>query len=411
MQPKPKNGGDGLYWLIALILIFTGAGAPIGVLMLVLKLLGGEKRHNRQAYYTQEQAGPVGARTTGWAPVPPRYSTPPQNARAWEPQPQPARPQAPAQPPKSPSEQALASREKTAKALIAAGAGVSVLFGLGALSIPSEVLPYLLQGSLRWALNEFLDGIPLLCFLAAGLGTLAVGLRRRRQVRRFRAYLAMIGNRKMISISSLTSATGLSPSTVREDLATMLDCGVLPQGFLDYGGDRLILSGEGLLEEEEPPKKAAPEPPKESPENAILEEIRDVNRMIDNEKLSAQIDRIGVITARILDFQRSHPEKAPQLHSFLSYYLPTTLKILRAYAQLEDQEVSGANITSAMHRIEGMMDKVVEGFEKQLDLLFQGDAMDITADVEVLERMLAMDGLSSGQEGSSSGQGGITLTL
>ena len=81
----------------------------------------------------------------------------------------------------------------------------------------------------------------------------------------------------------------------------------------------------------------------------------------------------------------------------MSYYLPTTLKILRAYGQLESQEISGENITSAMERIEGMMDKVVEGFEKQLDQLFQGDAMDITADVEVLERMLAKDGLSSNQ--------------
>lgn len=77
----------------------------------------------------------------------------------------------------------------------------------------------------------------------------------------------------------------------------------------------------------------------------------------------------------------------------MSYYLPTTLKILRAYGQLEDQEISGENIAAAMERIEGMMDKVVDGFEKQLDLLFQGDAMDITADVEVLERMLAKDGL------------------
>lgn len=86
----------------------------------------------------------------------------------------------------------------------------------------------------------------------------------------------------------------------------------------------------------------------------------------------------------------------------MSYYLPTTLKILRAYGQLEDQEVSGENITAAMHRIEGMMDKVVEGFEKQLDQLFQTDAMDITTDVEVLERMLSKDGLSS-QEGLTLG--------
>ena len=55
----------------------------------------------------------------------------------------------------------------------------------------------------------------------------------------------------------------------------------------------------------------------------------------------------------------------------------------------------GENITAAMKRAEGMMDKVVEGFEKQLDQLFQGDALDITTDVEVLERMLSKDGLSS----------------
>ena len=149
----------------------------------------------------------------------------------------------------------------------------------------------------------------------------------------------------------------------------------------------------------DPPKeeeKPAQEEPAEDPQNAILEEIRAINADIDNPKLNQQIDRIGVITAKVFEYQRSHPQKSNQLHSFLSYYLPTTLKILRAYAQLEDQEVDGENISAAMERIEGMMDKVVEGFEKQLDQLFQGDALDITADVEVLERMLAKDGLSSG---------------
>ncbi len=167
---------------------------------------------------------------------------------------------------------------------------------------------------------------------------------------------------------------------------------------MDYGGDRIVLSGGGLEDAVRQESRTAPQaPPPQERENAVLAEIREVNDDIDNEKMSAQIDRIGVITAKILDYQKSHPEKAPQLHSFLSYYLPTTLKILRAYARLEDQEISGENIAAAMGRIEGMMDKVVEGFEKQLDLLFQGDAMDVSADVEVLERMLAKDGLSDGR--------------
>ena len=161
----------------------------------------------------------------------------------------------------------------------------------------------------------------------------------------------------------------------------------------------LVLSGDGLNDSVGRPvreEKQAPAAPSKGEENAILTEIKAVNDAIANEKLSAQIDHIGVITAKILEYQKSRPEKAPQLHSFLSYYLPTTLKILRAYGQLEAQEISGANITAAMERIEGMMDKVVEGFEKQLDKLFQDDAMDIATDVQVLERMLEKDGLSGG---------------
>ena len=78
----------------------------------------------------------------------------------------------------------------------------------------------------------------------------------------------------------------------------------------------------------------------------------------------------------------------------MSYYLPTTLKVLRAYAQLDAQGIEGENITAAKKRIEGMMDRVVDGFEKQLDKLFQDEALDITSDVEVLENMLRKDGLS-----------------
>lgn len=60
--------------------------------------------------------------------------------------------------------------------------------------------------------------------------------------------------------------------------------------------------------------------------------------------------------------------------------------------------MSGENITAAMERVEDMMGKVVEGFEKQLDQLYQGESIDIASNVEVLERMLESDGLAGGQE-------------
>ena len=158
---------------------------------------------------------------------------------------------------------------------------------------------------------------------------------------------------------------------------------------------------------EEAPKKAEPKK-EESTGNAELDKmlkdgrlaIAEMKRLDDNIEdpgISADIVRLEQVSAKIFSEVERDPKKLPQIRKFMDYYLPTTLKILRAYGQLESQEVSGENITAAMARIEGMMDKVVEGFEKQLDQLFQGDAMDITTDVEVLERMLAKDGLAEHQ--------------
>ena len=365
--------GDRWYWIIALGLIITGIAAPVGILMIVMKMLNGDDKKKsppRQDPSAAAQQQNLGARTSA----------------SFQGQAQPARPSA-----RGRQSDLLNRMAKKAKSLTLWGGIIALFGGLTAITTAAEYLWVL--PDVAWFLEET---VPPLCFAAVGGGMLWTGLRRKKRALLFRQYLNMIGSKKSVSISSLASATGTPPEQVRETLEDMLESDLFPAGYVDYGGDQLILSGAGLEEK----SKAAPAPkaePQDSQENAVLKEIRAVNDDIDNEKLSAQIDRIGVITAKIFDYQKAHPDKSPQLHSFLSYYLPTTLKILRAYAQLEDQEVAGENITAAMERIENMMDKVVEGFETQLDMLFQGDAMDITADVEVLERMLAKDGLSDHQ--------------
>lgn len=387
-----KDNGDTFYWLIALGLIFTGVASPVGVLMIVMKLLSGDKkrRQGRHPYY-QQQSGGVGARTAREAP-----DREEENMPSWEAPKKAVKPKKK----KRPGRDLISELDAKGKRWAVIGGAVAALCLISFVGSLGDPLYWLFDGNLALFIEELMGLMVLPCAAAGGLGFVWAGLRRRKQASRFRSYLAMVGSQSSVSVSALASAAGLSPSRVRDDLADMLDGGLLPQGYLDYGGDRLVLTGEGIAQ---PPKEQpAPPPPPKEDENAILAEIKAVNDAIDNEKMSAQIDRIGVITAKILDYQKTHPDKAAQLHSFLSYYLPTTLKILRAYGQLEDQEVSGSNITAAMQRIESMMDKVVEGFEKQLDLLFQGDAMDITTDVEVLERMLAKDGLSD-QEGLTLG--------
>ena len=72
-----------------------------------------------------------------------------------------------------------------------------------------------------------------------------------------------------------------------------------------------------------------------------------------------------------------------------------TIKILESYARMERAGVeNGGNISSAMKDVEDIMDKLVTGFEKQLDALFDSEAMDVTSEVSVLENMMNLEGLS-----------------
>lgn len=274
------------------------------------------------------------------------------------------------------------------------GAVISGVFALSTISRSLTFIESVLYG--YFFADELMAVLTCALFLAGGLALLGGGLNRKRRGKRWLKYLSLIGTRKTVSVTALAKTAGIGRRRVLDDLQDMLDKGVLTTGYLDLSRDLLVLSADGIPDEE-PAAKAEPEPEPAQDDNAILARIRAVNDAIPDPVMSEKIDRIEEITGKILDYQRQNPGKGSQLRSFLNYYLPTTLKILNSYAQLDAQGVEGENITAAKKRIEGMMDKVVEGFENQLDKLFADSAMDISSDVAVLEQMLEKDGLSGGQ--------------
>ncbi len=153
--------------------------------------------------------------------------------------------------------------------------------------------------------------------------------------------------------------------------------------------------------------------------------IAEMKRLDDNiadPTISAQIVRLQQLAGKIFAQVEQNPEKLPQIRKFMNYYLPTTLKILNAYDRMGEQGVAGENITSTMHKVEGMMDTIIKAFEKQLDNLFGAEAMDISTDMVVLENMMAREGLTDDPlhgaaqlqtepAGSEPEGGGITLEL
>ena len=131
-----------------------------------------------------------------------------------------------------------------------------------------------------------------------------------------------------------------------------------------------------------------------------LAEMRRLDDAIADEKISAGIRRLEAVCGQIFEQVKADPSKLPQIHQFLDYYLPTTLKLLNAYSRMDAAGVSGENIDGAKQRIESIMDTIVSAFEKQLDSLFGADALDVSTDIAVLENMLRREGLSSSDGGS-----------
>lgn len=129
--------------------------------------------------------------------------------------------------------------------------------------------------------------------------------------------------------------------------------------------------------------------------NRAVGEMRRLNDTIEDPQLSQQIDRLEHTTEKIMNTVVKDPEKLPQIRRFLNYYLPTTLKLLNAYDRMDAAGVEGTNIDGTKGRIEDIMSTICTAFDRQLDALYSQEAMDINADIAVLEQMLAREGLGS----------------
>ena len=128
-----------------------------------------------------------------------------------------------------------------------------------------------------------------------------------------------------------------------------------------------------------------------------VEEMKRLDENIEDEKISQAIRELERTSQAIFQQVREAPEKLPQIRKFMDYYLPTTLKLLNAYDRMSSVGVGGENIDGTKERVEAIMDTIVAAFDKQLDGLFGAEALDVSADITVLETMLAREGLAGDQ--------------
>ena len=167
------------------------------------------------------------------------------------------------------------------------------------------------------------------------------------------------------------------------------------RGYEIQDGARAQSAAQTAPKAEEKPKSTG------SPEiDALLDErekavseMRRLNDSIKDPKISAQITHLEATTSKIIGAVVEKPSKLPQIRKFMNYYLPTTLKLLNAYDRMDSAGVSGANIDGTKGKIDDMLDTICVAFSRQLDALYGEEALDISADITVMEQMLQQEGI------------------
>ncbi len=127
--------------------------------------------------------------------------------------------------------------------------------------------------------------------------------------------------------------------------------------------------------------------------NRYLDEMKKANEQIENPIISEKINKLGDVTKKIFAYVSHKPEKLKDIRRFLTYFLPTTIKLLNSYARAEAQDNEGVNIRQIKNDIEGAMDGITDSFQKHLDNLYADEAMDIDAEITVFDSMLKAENL------------------
>ena len=176
-------------------------------------------------------------------------------------------------------------------------------------------------------------------------------------------------------------------------------------GWLDEKTETLYLTAEDYRAAQEtaaapqaqPQPEPAPEQREETPLN--LETARRFAAVLEQEKQLMQ-DAQGVeelahmqkTTEAICDWLEAHPESLPKARRFAEYYIPTTLKLLHTYNDVQGQQ--GANAESIRRDIAGILHTLNQAFDNLYDNLLSDVAMDVSSEIAALQGMLANDGLT-----------------
>ncbi len=331
-------------------------------------------------------------------------------------------------PPTVPPGNIVRKRYRSTVGLNVSGGIMTTLGALGTMSFGMSALIAVASP----ALFAF-AGIPATAMMAGGAvcAVIAVlsgwlmgsGIKRLTIASRFNALKRILGDREACSFDELSAQLHQSKKRTIADARKMMRYGLLPEGHIDDECTSLMTTNESYqlyrqvqrdhrrsiakkraAVAAESQKKAAIAAangalPPEAREfidagSDYLDRMRNLDASIDDAAVSAKIEAIEDVVDRMIARVKDEPSVVDLLNKLMDYYLPTTVKLLKAYDDLEKQPVQGDNIAGSRQEIERTLEVLRDAYEKLLDETYRDMSLDVSADISVLNAILAQEGLT-----------------
>ena len=309
--------------------------------------------------------------------------------------------------------------------LLAVGITFAVIFGLGGIgciAASETVMPGLMLGDTIVTATEgltytFTTGASMavtaleitgnvLILVACGFGAMiAAGVSRLSASKKLGALAdaaEKLNAQKGLSVEMLADLTHQTKKKALKKLRSYIHKGWL-NAWLDDETETLYLTAEDYRAAKEKAATAAVQPQPEKVETgdtplnldtarrfaAVLEKEQ---QLMQDAQAREELAAMYKTTTAICDWLEAHPESQPKTRRFAEYYIPTTLKLLHTYNDVQGQQ--GENAETIRRDIAGILYTLNQAYENLYNNLLSDVAMDISSEIAALQGMLANDGLT-----------------
>ena len=223
-----------------------------------------------------------------------------------------------------------------------------------------------------------------------------------RQMGQFADYADSVDYHKGLPVSMLADLTHQTKKKALKKLRGYIHKGWL-NAWLDDETETLYLTAEDYRAAKEKAAAAAaqPQPEKEETGDALLNldtarrfaaVLEKEQQLMQDAQAREELAAMHKTTTAICDWLEAHPESQPKTRRFAEYYIPTTLKLLHTYNDVQGQQ--GENAETIRRDIAGILHTLNQAYENLYNNLLSDVAMDISSEIAALQGMLANDGLT-----------------